>query len=333
MMSSSETPFTLLESYQTYGAHFMDLSIWEPHVRRVCQRHNLQSGEPIRPGLAGTYPTFIVAERWVVKFFGQLFGGAAAFQAEHRANQLVARQPNLLAPALVATGSLLEKGQPWRWPYLVFEYVPGISIGEVSEQISFEDRLALARQLGEITRQMHCLPIESIRLSAGQGWQPYLEFLEAQRSICVSNHRKWNSLPENLLVQIEAFLLPPEEIIDFSQRPSMIHADITRDHILGRIEAGRWHTLALIDFGDAMIGDVFYELAALHLDTFQYDRRFLRAFLESYGLSKHQKINFPRKAMSTALLHQFNVFDGLRSRINHFPDTLEALALQIWGES
>jgi hygromycin-B 7''-O-kinase len=331
MMPDSENPFLVLESYATYSAHFMDLGLWEPHARRVCQRHNLQPCDPIRPGLTGTYPTFIVANRWVIKFFGQLFGGAAAFQVERQANQLVAQQPELLAPAILASGHLLEENLSWRWPYLILEFIPGVSIGEVYDQIGFGDKLALARQLGEITRQLPSLKLEDFPFSRGQGWQPYLEFLEGQRSICVSNHREWNSLPENLIAQIEGFLLPSREIVDLSLPPALIHADITRDHLLGQIQNGHWQTQALIDFGDAMIGDIFYELAALHLDTFQYDRRLLKTFLAAYGLSNFQKQNFARKALSVALLHQFNVFFGLRSGLDKIPDTLEALALQLWG--
>jgi hygromycin-B 7''-O-kinase len=39
----------------------------------------------------------------------------------------------------------------------------------------------------------------------------------------------------------------------------------------------------LIDFGDAMVGDLHYELAALHLDLFDCDKRLLRQFLDHYG--------------------------------------------------
>ena len=125
-------------------------------------------------------------------------------------------------------------------------------------------------------------------------------------------------------------MLSPEEIIDPSLPPTLIHADITRDHILGQIQKGHWQTQALIDFGDAMIGDIFYELAALHLDVFQRDRRLLRPFLDSYGLSDQQKVDFPHKAMSVALLHQFNIFHDLQDWIFEVPESLEVLAEQLW---
>lgn len=328
-MSDSENSLRLLDSYKTYSSSFMDLKIWDPFVRLVCLRHNLSIKGQIRPGLAGTYPTFIVADRWVIKFFGQLFSGATAYQAELQANKLVSRQPDILAPAVIATGDLLNEDKLWRWPYLIFEFIPGMSIGEKYDQIELVDKLALARQLGEITRHLHHLNLEGSQFQARQGWKPYLEFLEDQRSKCVANHRKWNSLPEYLIMQIEDYLLPAEEIIDCGLIPSLIHADITRDHILGEIIDEHWETRALIDFGDSMIGDVFYELAALHLDLFQRDKHLLSAYLDSYDLSTHQKKDFHRKAMSVSLLHQFNVFYGLQQRLKS-SDSLETLAIQLW---
>ncbi len=328
-MSAFEYPLHLLESYETYGSSFIDLEIWEPFVKRICQRHDLNPAEPIRTGIPGSYPTFIVSDRWVVKFFGQLYGGEKSYAVEWNANLLVANHAEIMAPAVLATGQLFEEESHWRWPYLIFDFVPGISIGEVDKHVLYSDKQKLANQLGQMTHKLHSLSLTKNPFFAEKGLENYANFLQAQRKICTQNHRKWSSLPERLIDQIENYLLPPEKIIDFERPTSLIHADITRDHILGQIKAGKWETHALIDFGDAMIGDIFYELSALHLDTFKCDRNLLKAFLEAYQLSNHQQRDFPRKAMSVALLHQFNVFFGLRPQIEA-TDSLATLADQIW---
>ncbi len=51
----------------------------------------------------------------------------------------------------------------------------------------------------------------------------------------------------------------------------------------GSWDGERWQTWALVDFSDARVGDLLYELVALHIDLFQLDTRLLRAFLEAYG--------------------------------------------------
>lgn len=331
-MADSANPLRLLESYDTYAANFMEIGVWRPFAQQVAQKHHLTPDEPIRTGVAGTYPTFIIADRWVVKFFGQLYWGEESYLAEWHANQLVGQYPEILAPTVIATGHLFGEGHSWHWPYLIFEFIPGISVGEVYAKISLEDKLGMAKQLGSICNRLHRISLTGTPFYSPKGWECYSRFLEAQQRICVDNHKKWESLPERLIAQIEDFLLPVDEIVDPQTPPSLIHADITRDHILGQIADGHWETKALIDFGDAMVGDLFYELVALHLDAFQCDRRLLNAFLAAYGLSNHQRKDFPRKAMSVALLHQFDVFFGLRASLSNTPDSLETFSRQLWGE-
>ncbi len=110
-----------------------------------------------------------------------------------------------------------------------------------------------------------------------------------------------------------------------------IHADLTQDHFLGRFQSGRWETLAVIDFGDAMLGNLYYGLAALHLYLFDCDRRLLAAFLKAYGLPPDP--DFVRKAMVTSLLHQFDVYGSLfawNPELQEAP-TLEELAERLWN--
>jgi aminoglycoside phosphotransferase (APT) family kinase protein len=101
-------------------------------------------------------------------------------------------------------------------------------------------------------------------------------FLLHQISRCRSNHLEWGALPARLIDQVENYLLPVEALLDLAYPPHLIHADITGDHLLGRINNEVWHSLGIIDWGDAMSGDLFYELQALYLDLFRCDREMLR---------------------------------------------------------
>jgi hygromycin-B 7''-O-kinase len=131
--------------------------------------------------------------------------------------------------------------------------------------------------------------------------------LQRQRLACADNQRAWSSLPERLVDQVNDFLAPADDLVDLEAAPHLIHADLTRDHLLGRLEHGRWITLGLIDFGDAMVGNLYYELVALHLDLFRCDKRLLRAFLNAYRPDERLRRNFAARAMTATLLHQFDV--------------------------
>jgi hygromycin-B 7''-O-kinase len=321
---------SLLDSPDGYRQHFMDLALWQPHVQAICHRHNLEPCQPIRAGLAGTYPTFIVEDRWVVKLFGQLFDGGQAYQTEAQVGCLLPPDLPLPTPGILYTGTLYEGNVAWNWPYLIFEYIHGQSIGEVYQQVSFDDKLMLACRLGETTRQIQRVFLDGAAFFHA-GREAYLLFLQSQREHCRARHAGWRSLPGPLLDQIDAYVLPSGDLADDRFPCGLIHADLTRDHILGRLEAGRWISHGLIDFGDARVGNVFYELAALHLDLFLYDKRLLHTYLEAYGLAYDPQ--FPRLAMSAALLHQFNVFEGLLEALPEAQHAhgLDELAHMIWA--
>ena len=327
----SENPLAQLDTLDGYRRYFIDANYWQPYVRLVCSRHAHSPCRTIRSGLPGTYPTFIVDDQWVVKFFGRLFDGALAFDTELQVSKLLTRNHAIPTPALIASGCLWESPPDWPWPYLIFELIPGVSIGEVYAQIPFRDKLMLARSLGEITRRLHALPVANTTVFQPT-WDAYFNLLQEQRTRCESTHQAWGSLPAHWIEQIDTFLLPLDILLDRSITPHVIHADLTRDHILGSLEGGRWATRGIIDFGDAMIGNIFYELIALHLDLFRCNKRLLKVYLDTYGLDEQSRPTLPPKALSTALLHRFNIFAGI---FESYPrarevSTLDQLASLLW---
>jgi hygromycin-B 7''-O-kinase len=296
----------MLDTHEEYVRLFTDAAFWTPYIRTACQRHQLSPCEKIRSGNAGTYPTFIIEDQWVVKFFGNLFKGPEACQVEAAAAQLLDQAGGFPAPALSAWGELFPDQGVWPWPYLIFEYIPGLSLGEAEPPVPQEQKRRLANYLGKLVRQLHEIPLEGSPFA--QEWDGYLDFLDQQRQGCKEKHQAWATLPSSIIEQIDHYLLPPQSLIVPGKRPHLIHADLTLDHLLGCWKNGEWVPLALIDFGDAMVGSMYYELAALHIDLFGCDKELLRIFLDSCDFQAAENVNFARKALSATLLHRFNMF-------------------------
>jgi len=328
--SSPADLFDQLENIEGYQRYFADPTAWQPYVEQVCRQHALTPGRVIRIGVPGTCPTFIVDDLWVVKFFGHLFDGGETFQVELELGKW-AESLALPFPEIVAVGQLFQAGPGWQWPYLVFQFVPGESIGEVYEQVNFEDKLALTRWMAELTLRMHqaALPVSKIFQPA---WDTFVDLLQRQRATCRQSFQKWGCLPEGLFSQLDDFLQPLDELVDTRSTPHLIHADLTADHVLGRLEGGRWNSLALIDLGDAMIGNFYYELVALHLDLFHGEKRLLAAYLDAYGLDEQAHRKLPIRAMNMALLHRFDVLGPVFQREPRLRQvsTLEELADVLW---
>ena len=332
-----------------YSAHFMDLAIWEPFVQRMAAEHGFNCVN-IRPGLPGTYPTFITElgtsgkdsmhDSIVVKFFGPLFDGATAHQTESVIGRFLEDQPiSIRSPKILAEGRLSPA-----WTFLVFEYIPGVSLGQVRDDVSRATMQIIARQMGEFMREFHKTTGAKERLlptvKAGSGWGDFTAFLKAQRQNCLYNHTQWDDLPSHLLEQIPGFIPQVEELLDYSSPSHLIHADLTADHLIGRImpdqsgslqiPGGNWGGLAIIDWGDCRVGNILYELVALHMDLFQADKQLLRTCLEAYGLPAFYQHNFAHKALAMVLLHQFPMPRRIYTPHQHIK-SLDELAERIFG--
>jgi hygromycin-B 7''-O-kinase len=335
---SEPDPFIAFTDSSYYSAHFMDVAIWEPYVRLVCRRHSLDCAR-VDAGVPGTFPTFICSASdlnthrstgsTVVKFFGPLFKGRASFDIEQVMGQLLEQHAlPIPSPQVLAAGEL-QNG----WCYLVFACVPGVSIGEVRQAVQPEDWLSVARQMGYY---IHCLHVSGFSihpaLSAQIDFSPkaYASHLRQQRQQCLHNHRTWNDLPQLLLAQLDDFLLPVEQLADPGSSPHLVHADLTADHLLGRLANGKWHTHAIIDWGDASAGSILNELIPIFVDMFRGDQQLLRAFLEEYDLPGFYHAEFPRKALCTLLLASYPVPSILLEPCAHV-HSLHELAQCLFG--
>jgi Ser/Thr protein kinase RdoA (MazF antagonist) len=320
-----------IASVEAYGQCFTDAGYWRPYVEAVCSRHGLSPIATVRAGLPGTFPTFIVNERHVVKLFGDLFDGAASFRAERAMYDLLAAEPAIPAPAPIASGTLFAAAKGWPWPYLVLEALPGDSLGQVAGQVSFEDKLGICRFLGPIVRQLHTLmptPGSALALT----WETFERFLAELRAGCVARHRAWGTLPARLIDELDAALPPLADLIDPAQPPSVLHGDLNDDHLLGSFVGECWQPRGIIDFGDALVGDRVHELVALHLGLFRGDKRLLRAFLDAYGFDAALQRAFVCRAMALTLLYRFDVLSGVRpilAAMEH-EGSLADLATLLW---
>jgi hygromycin-B 7''-O-kinase len=316
-MKLSAKPLNLLDTLEGYKQHFTDLPLWRPYVREVCRLQGLSCPE-VRLTLPGTYPTFFAGDK-VIKFFGQLFDGEHAFNVEREAARLLSTDPSIPVPALRAEGTLFG------WHYLVYDYLLGESIGQSSANHS--DKLSVARWLAKNVRHIHSLPLAGSSVFKNDP-DIYQAFLNEQfRNI------ERNALPAWVVEALPGYVLPAEDLLRDQPAPHLIHADLTRDHILGVTTLTGWQPNGIIDFGDAMAGDLYYELIALHLDLFDCDKRLLKEFLDGYGFIP--PADFPRRALSMTLLHRCDV---LAYVMDTHPElqkisSMEKLADRLWNIS
>jgi aminoglycoside phosphotransferase (APT) family kinase protein len=294
-----------LRTRAEYRRRYRDPAFWQPYVDEVLRRHGLTAGGAAG-GSGGTFPTFVVGA-YVVKFFPKRFYGLECYRVERALHADVLGQLEEQVPRYVADGCLFDAPR-WRWPYLVTTRLAGVSWSEA--KLQGEAQHEVARQLGTLMRRIHELPCPPASVFSR-------DLLGELRATCSKRHRRWHMLPSHLVDQIDDYLAPP------SADRRLLHADLHNDHVFVHGP----NLVGVIDWGDALWTDPYYELPSLHFGTFGGDKGLLRTFLDGYGWQRSD--DFVHRAMTMTVLHEFNPLAICRPDFGRFA-TLAEVAEFLW---
>jgi hygromycin-B 7''-O-kinase len=144
----------------------------------VLERHGLaEAGQAPVAGYNATYPTFVCGEV-VVKLFGITRTWRLSHATERAALALLATDPEIAAPRLLADGRLSDQAaEPW--PYLVTSRIPGVRLSQAG--VTADERRAVVTELGQQVRRIHALPA-SDAISTDADWAGLDVVAGAERS-------------------------------------------------------------------------------------------------------------------------------------------------------
>jgi aminoglycoside phosphotransferase (APT) family kinase protein len=300
-------------SRQEYLSRRGDVDFWSPYVAEILGRHGLgDAGRPVA-GFNPTHPTFLCGDV-VVKLFGHSRVWRRSHAAERAAHALVATDPEIVAPRVLAEGRLYDGAAPW--PYLVTSRVSGCSWRDA--ELSNEQRLSIAAELGRQVRRVHALRPAGV--ATHEDWPAPDVAAAAEQS----------SLPPHLIAQIDDYLagLAPFDRV-------FVHGDLCAMHAF--VENGR--LTGIIDWGDALVTDRHYELIQIYRDTFGCDKALLRVFLDACDWPvgrdfPHQALGMAlwRQAVGLAQHHSMDVFEPIAALLP-LADiaTLDELAIELFA--
>ena len=305
----------IFASMHEYRSRLSDADFWWPYVTEILRRHNMaDSGHEPVSGVGGSNPAILYGNV-VVKLFGYGTSWRASYTAECAAHDLLAADPAIKVPALLARGQLFDNtGESW--PYMITTQMSGVSWQNA--RLSAEQRLSVAADLGRQVRRAHALRPSNVVARADLA------------ALNVTAAAEKSSLPAHLIVQIDDYLGKLGSV-----DPVFVHGDLMFRHAF--VDDGR--LAGIIDWGDASVTDRHYELAKLHLDLFDCDKSLLRVFLESSDWPVRQ--DFAKKAIGYSLYrqahgltqhHTMDVFYMLPGRLPMLEiATLDELAIELFG--
>lgn len=268
----------VFSSLQDYRNRLSDIDWWWPYLKHIVGRHGMTNSSlvPI-PGTGGTYPVFIYGDI-AIKLFGFLPSWQKNFTAERAVQEVLASDPQLAVPQLLAEGRLYND-QTDSWPYMIITRIPGTAWQYAG--LNPMQKAVVAADLGRQLQRIHSLHAPGI--ATHEDWL----------TVDVTRAAAQSSLPPHLTAQVKDYLsrLGPSD-------PVLVHGDIMFRHVF--VNNGRLS--GIIDWGDAILTDRHYEFAKMHLDLFNGDKTVLRAFLNASNWPVDK--DFAQKAMGHALYRQ-----------------------------
>ena len=133
-------------SLQEHVSRLGDIEFWQPYIAEILERHHLtDAGRQPVAGFNATYPIFLYGDV-VVKLFGYSRSWRASHVGERAAYALLATDPDIAVPRLLAEGQLYDDVDA-AWPYLVTTRMSGVSWRNADRRLSRPARAVRPRLL------------------------------------------------------------------------------------------------------------------------------------------------------------------------------------------
>jgi len=364
------TEIPIIPDKVTYKKVLTQPHFWENYVRAIIGHLHLLSGPyRIRIPLSGTQPVFIVDNKYVVKLFCNLKKGYETYVNEICMYRAFTKYDWPYAPSLIATGTLKEvilrangvdpgeivisdttSPSEWVWPYMVMTIMEGSPLKQLRSDFVKENEVEMLHLLSEMVRSLHRLEIPpelASEFAANPRTTPefYPRWVQHEINSALRKQTKWATLPQHLIDELGSYLPSSSSAlcnpIVPGMKPSLLHGDIHETNVFANWRRSSSHDLevnltGLIDFGDAQLGDPFYDLVLIHMGCFRCNKSLLRKFLDHYGLVIEDTTAFAYRMMCLTLIAPFNRLktssEGYQINFDEIT-SLHELATRLWDIS
>lgn len=284
-----------IETWSDWTVAYNDVSLWRPVIDAICASEGIRYRSIERPR-SNTNAVFILDRRLIVKIYSPFW---SEHDIESKLIEVLSSEGAVPVPKIVASGQFEDRVT---WQYLIIDHCPGLTLEALRPELSREELVSIAAQIGSVTSALHETNIDRLEdADSGETWDDLI------------NRRRQEVLPELIdrgLVThnvTEALAETIDDVIDDSMsRPRVVvHGDLESDHVLLSNADGEWRVNAIIDFGDARVVVRDYEWMPLWLGLFDRNVGEMRAFIESYDPALLSDEALSRRIIGWTLLHDF----------------------------
>lgn len=276
-----------------------DRGAWESTIDAICARHRLAARRgPILPEAGSNLA--VVLDDAVVKVFARR--NPVWYPREVEALRALAATPEAKAPRLVAEGEATHAGRVH--PYLVMARLEGTPLRTVWEDLSREERRGVARELAEVVRAVHSVPVAGL-VSFAASPEEWVARMRARAEFAHDHYR--SEMKTELVDQIDALLKARLASIRADFTPKFLHADVVGGNVLVARRDGRWRLTGLVDYGDVEVGPVAYEWVSVCQKALRSDPELVTTFFDAYGVVSPLRDDSRELLRLYTLLHRFSL--------------------------
>jgi hygromycin-B 7''-O-kinase len=250
-----------------YRERSRGITDWQPALDEISRRHGIERCTTTRFA-DGESPVFALGDGFVVKLVPRL--GGTLVRQEIDLLTFLAPYPHPPAPRLVGHGDIED------WQYLLMTRIAGIPLQRVWPDMPPDQRLRLAVEFGRLLASLHALPQTDLKPGAID-WSAF----------CHTSFARWTTRPAvarlspALMADGPRYFQANGATVATAGRV-LLHGDLAPVNLLVRCGPDGWAISGMIDFGNAMRGDPWFDLTAASVLLQPGDRTMVHALLGGY---------------------------------------------------
>lgn len=295
------------------------LEHWQTVIDAILKHHQfeMQALPRVSSGECPVFPLAVDGQvQALIKFVAPNF--ISQYEAE-----VTALKSCVGAKLPVAIPKLLASQIHCGWGYLIISKVNGVMLNEVLAELSQQDKLNIARQLGEFCRALHQIPVTADHQLA-LDWPAFIK----QQNHTSYAKRKRQGLRSDLLadfIPYIAFLAYP---MPAPEHYVLMHTDLHPGNLLVEKNDDGYNLSGVIDFGDALVGaDEAFEFTTVIMLYCLGDGQLVNAYLNGYNFDITDKVGIMKRLMALTLLRHTGDLNYL---IEHVPNVAQCTS---WKET
>jgi len=303
------------------------LEDWQPLLDIIADRHGIAVTQ-VSQNFEGTNPVFELTlntepnegQAYIVKVLAPNWH--SQYQSEYLSLKLLNEHD-----LGIDVPKLRYAGEVDNWRYLVIEKLEGIMLSSVLEALTIENKVEIARDLGQFSARLHRLDgaeIAEMKLD----WP---EFIRLQSRNCYEKRKK-QQIPRALLESLTPYLDQHMSKLDTflgSESNRLIHTDLHPGNLMVTAQAGHYRLVGIFDFGDALVcPDPLFEFTSPALLFAQGESRIFHAFLDGYGYQGKRDSSLQQHMMVLSLLRHTGDLNYLLHHVPHCGDETRWQALE-----